>query len=74
MQTITLEDAKEQLEKLLDAAAGGEEIFIVSASERTFQLVPQTPKKRRTAGSAKGLIWMAPDFDAPLEDFKEYME
>jgi hypothetical protein len=26
------------------------------------------------AGSAKGKIWMAPDFDAPLEDFKEYME
>ena len=25
------------------------------------------------AGSLKG-IWMAPDFDAPLEDFREYME
>jgi len=26
------------------------------------------------AGSAKGLIHMAPDFDEPLEDFKPYME
>jgi hypothetical protein len=26
------------------------------------------------AGSAEGKIWMAPDFDAPLEEFKEYME
>ncbi len=26
------------------------------------------------AGSAKGLIHIAPDFDAPLEDFKPYME
>jgi len=26
------------------------------------------------AGSAKGKIWMAPDFDEPLEEFKEYME
>jgi len=26
------------------------------------------------AGSAKGLIRIAPDFDAPLEDFKPYME
>ena len=25
-------------------------------------------------GCLKGKIWMAPDFDAPLEDFKEYME
>lgn len=24
-------------------------------------------------GSAKGKINMAPDFDAPLEDFKDYM-
>ncbi len=30
-------------------------------------------KKQREFGSAKGLIKMADDFDAPLEDFKEYM-
>ena len=24
-------------------------------------------------GSAKGMITLAPDFDAPLEDFKDYM-
>jgi hypothetical protein len=30
-------------------------------------------KKRRKAGCLKGKIWMASDFDAPLEDFKEYM-
>lgn len=26
------------------------------------------------AGSAKGLIWMADDFDAPLEEFDEYIK
>jgi hypothetical protein len=30
---------------------------------------PAAPK----AGCLKG-FWMAPDFDAPLEDFREYME
>ena len=25
-------------------------------------------------GSMSGKVWMADDFDAPLEDFKEYME
>ena len=30
---------------------------------------PVAPK----AGCLKG-FWMAPDFDAPLEDFREYME
>mgnify|MGYP002781602675 FL=1 len=30
--------------------------------------------KRELIGSAKGQVWMADDFDEPLEDFKEYME
>lgn len=30
-------------------------------------------KKRRKAGSLAGQIWIAPDFDEPLDDFKEYM-
>ena len=34
----------------------------------------QKPKpQNRKAGSAKGKYELAPDFDAPLEDFKEYM-
>ncbi len=32
----------------------------------------QKPKNRK-AGSAKGKFKLAPDFDALLEDFKEYM-
>jgi len=34
---------------------------------------PQTSVKTPKFGSAKGKIWMADDFDAPLEDFAEYM-
>ena len=35
----------------------------------------ELPKRRPKAGSMPGLIiYMADDFDAPLEDFKEYME
>lgn len=34
---------------------------------------PETPV--RQAGTLKGTVkYMAPDFDAPLDDFKEYME
>jgi hypothetical protein len=30
--------------------------------------------KKRKAGSAKNdILYMAPDFDAPLDDFKDYM-
>jgi hypothetical protein len=35
---------------------------------------PDQPRKRRKFGRAKhDIIYMAPDFDAPLEDFKDYM-
>ena len=33
----------------------------------------ETPEGRRGFGCLKGQIWMADDFDAPLEDFKDYM-
>lgn len=36
---------------------------------------PPPAKKLRQLGAMKGtVLYMAPDFDAPLEDFKEYME
>ena len=35
---------------------------------------PQKPLKEREFGSMKNLvIYLAEDFDAPLEDFKDYM-
>ena len=33
----------------------------------------QKQNKERGFGCLKGQIWMADDFDAPLEDFKDYM-
>jgi Protein of unknown function (DUF2281) len=34
----------------------------------------EPPKKKRIAGLMKGQIHIPDDFDAPLDDFKEYME
>ena len=33
----------------------------------------ETSVKKRQAGLLEGKIWMADDFDEPLEDFKDYM-
>ncbi len=75
MQTVTLDEAKTHLVDLIEAAAAGEEVFIQKNENVSVQLVPRAVKRRkRQFGSAKGLISMAPDFDEPLEDFKEYME
>ena len=39
----------------------------------TFTPAEAKPLKEREFGCLKGQIWMADDFDAPLEDFKDYM-
>jgi DNA-damage-inducible protein J len=38
-----------------------------------FDISTEPVKKTPKPGCMKGKIWMADDFDAPLEDFKEYM-
>ena len=40
--------------------------------KQSVQIEPAPPRRKRQAGSAKGEIFMADDFDAPLEDFAEY--
>jgi len=38
-------------------------------SKRKMEIKKRTPK----FGCAKGQIYLSPDFDAPLDDFKDYM-
>jgi len=78
MSTVLLEDADSQLAQLLQQATNGEEVIIVRDSTPIAKLVSlpaEEPKPRRSGyGSAKDVIlYMADDFDAPLEDFKDYM-
>lgn len=59
----------------IDLALEGEEILITQDAQPVLTLRRvAAPKVRRKAGSAKGLITMAHDFDAPLEDFRAYMQ
>ncbi|NWF60747.1 MAG: DUF2281 domain-containing protein [Fischerella sp.] len=74
MQQIDIEQAKIQLEGLFQAALNGDEVIITQNNQPILKLVRFTQaKKRRQSGSAKGLIWISPDFDQPMEDFAEYM-
>jgi antitoxin (DNA-binding transcriptional repressor) of toxin-antitoxin stability system len=72
-QQVGLEEASTHLKDLINAALAGENVVIVKDERAMVKLVPMTPRPRRRAGSAKGMIHMADDFDAPLEDFEEYM-
>lgn len=74
MYRVKLDEAQTQLSDLIDAAIGGEDVFIVKDDQPMVQLVPvEAPKRQPQFGSAKGLVVIADDFDAPLEDFQEYM-
>ena len=74
MQTVPLEIAQSSLPDLLEKVAGGEQITITQDGQPKAMLVsvpfPDRPRPQR--GCLKGKIWMAPDFDAPLEHFKNY--
>ncbi|MBZ0099619.1 MAG: DUF2281 domain-containing protein [Taibaiella sp.] len=75
MERYSLQDAQDHLKELIDDAQGGKTVLILDENDRAVQLVPvATTAKPRKAGSARGQIKMAPDFDAPLSDFGEYME
>ena len=75
MHQVSIEEAKSTLPDLIEAAVGGDEVFIAKDEQNIVRLVPVSgPKPIPQFGSAKGQIVMAEDFDAPLEDFDEYAE
>ncbi len=77
MHTVTIQEAQAQLADLVHRLNPGDEVVITENDEPVAKLARIEPKAHWPckAGSAKGTVhWMAPDFDAPLEEFKEYME
>jgi prevent-host-death family protein len=78
MPTVTIQEAQATLANLIHRLIPGEEVLITENGQPVARLVPTQPcsvKQPRQLGTLKGtVLYMAPDFDAPLEDFKEYME
>lgn len=73
-QQVSLEQAQTQFSSLIQQAMNGQEIVIMQHNIPIVKLVSISKSKPRPQfGSAKGLITISDDFDAPLEDFKEYM-
>ena len=76
MTTLNLDDAQAHLREVVTSLQPGEEIVLTDNGQPLAKLVrmDQTSWPCR-AGSAKDkILWIAPDFDAPLEEFREYME
>ena len=74
MTLVDYKQAQNQFAKLIELAVSGEEIIIEKDNHPIVKLTAiKRQKKQRKFGSAKGMIQIADDFDAPLEDFSEYM-
>ena len=66
---VNIYEAKTKFSKLINQAIAGEEIIIAKSGNPVAKLVPlETALKNRIPGSAKGKIFIAQDFDAPLPD------
>ncbi len=70
METVVnVHEAKTHFSKLLARVMAGEEIIIAKAGKPVARLVPvEAPARPRKPGSARGQIWVAPEFDAPLPE------
>ncbi len=75
-RTLPLDAAQSHLQQLVAGMVPGEELVLTAEGE-PVALVTRPPRSSWPSqpGTAKDRsFWMAPDFDAPLEDFAEYVE
>jgi prevent-host-death family protein len=66
---VNIHEAKTNFSRLLAQVGKGEEVIISKAGKPIARLIPFEEKpKRRVAGSGKGRIEVADDFDASLPE------
>ena len=71
---VNRQDAKSSLSRLVKRAAEGEEILIAIRGKAMAKLT-RIPERRKKIpwNIYKGKIEMTDDFNAPLDEFKDYM-
>lgn len=76
MTTVTIEEAAAKLPEIIAQLQPGEEIVITDQGKPLCHVKKaEQAQSHCQAGTAKdSILWIAPDFDAPLDSFKEYME
>ncbi len=77
MSTVTLQEAQAHLGQLIEGLQPGDVVTITNNDEPIACLTSSASaaKPPRKLGTMKGsVLYMAPDFDAPLDEMKEYMK
>jgi prevent-host-death family protein len=70
---VTISEAKAHLAELLKAAEAGDTVIVTRHGKPVARIEGvKEPVKLPRIGALKGQIWMADDFDTPLDVFDEY--
>jgi prevent-host-death family protein len=73
VKTVGLFEAKTHLAELVDRVQEEGKIILTRRGKPVAELRPVENKEPRKFGASKGcLLYMAPDFNDPIEDFREY--
>ena len=71
MSTISIEEARAKLDELIHSLSPGKEVIITENTHPVAKLVAVEKPRRELSAQAGSVLYMAPDFDEPLEDFEE---
>lgn len=79
MHQASVEELPSSLPVLIKRILNGEEVFITQNQKPIAKLISVSTTrpesgKRIKAGSTKGMVKIADDFDEPLQDFQEYIQ
>ena len=73
MTAVNIAEAKARFSELVRKALSGERVVITRDNKPLLELVPLSASgQKRVPGSARGLVRIAPDFDAIPPGFEDY--
>lgn len=74
MEVFNIYDAKAQFSKLMRRVEQGQAVLIARDGVVIARIIPEIPRSGIQIGRDVGKGHIGVDFDAPLDDFAEYMK
>jgi antitoxin (DNA-binding transcriptional repressor) of toxin-antitoxin stability system len=76
MTSVTIQEAQAMLPEIVRRLQPGEEITITDHEQPLAQVrkAPRTSWPCKAGTAKDSILRIGPDFDAPLDEFREYME
>ena len=77
MVAISMREAQATLPELIHRLRPGDALQITEDGRAVAVVtasVPESPRMPKLGTQRGSVLYMSPDFDAPLEDFREYTE